>query len=52
MKVTVSGKTFYAALDPLATSWPYDKNYPEAVFKPMGKGWQVSYDVTPEQFDA
>jgi hypothetical protein len=49
MIVTVSGKTYYGALDPGATAVPGEEGWPTPSFRRVGKGLQATYDVTPEQ---
>lgn len=45
MKISVSGKTYFAALDPNATAVPAESGWPVPRFRRFGNGVQVSYEV-------
>lgn len=52
LTVHVSGVAYYAALDPRATGVPKELGLPEPkLWKKIGRGHQVHYDVTFEQAD-
>lgn len=51
--VTVSGKAYYAALDPLATGVAKENDLPETRVRRVGKGEQHTYpDITRVQAEA
>lgn len=49
MTVRVSGKAYYAALDPKATNVPVEEGWPEPRKVRPGRGIQVVYELTPGQ---
>ncbi len=49
MLIKISGKAFFAGLDPLATDAPKEHGWPKPTYRKAGKGAQYIYDVTPEQ---
>jgi hypothetical protein len=42
-RISVSGRTYYAALDPGATSTPEQHGWPEPTCIPRGRGFQFVY---------
>lgn len=48
IKVTVSGKTYYGACDPLATGVPKESGWPEPTRVLRGKGRQFVYEMDTE----
>ena len=49
VRVTVSGKTFFGGLDPMATDKPREAGWPEASLVRAGKGHRASYTLTSAQ---
>jgi hypothetical protein len=49
MIIAVSGKAYYAGLDPAATGVPREEGWPEPNWFRHGKGWQLRYSLTREQ---
>jgi hypothetical protein len=47
MRVVVSGKTYYACMDPQCTSVPGENNWPAATIRRVGRGVQADYGDVP-----
>lgn len=44
MRITVSGKTYYGACDPLATGVPEQEGWPEPTWVRVGRGHRFTYE--------